>query len=188
MKINKVKIIFRIIYVIYAVVLIYLILQSDFLNIVVGILSLIGIAFLVWMNKKYNRLFNDSITCILIVFIMVALLFGTCLNFYDINHYDDFLHIWSGFIGCSVAYLIFDCFAESKIDTKKKTVFFLIYMFMFSMGVASVWELIEFGMDKYLGFNCQAGGLGDTMIDIFDGFIGSFIMTWYYYFKIKNDD
>lgn len=183
---DRLKIIFRIIYAIYAVVLVYLFLQSSFLNIAIAVLSLIGISVLGWLNKKYNHLFNDSITAVLIVFTMLSLLFGTCLNFYDIKYYDDFLHVWSGIIGCSLAYFIYGCFAENKVDTKKKTVFILIYMFMFSMGVASIWELIEFGMDRFLGFECQAGGLVDTMIDTLDCMIGSIFMICYYYFKIRK--
>ena len=91
---DRLKIIFRIIYAIYAVVLVYLFLQSSFLNIAIAVLSLIGISVLGWLNKKYNHLFNDSITAVLIVFTMLSLLFGTCLNFYDIKYYDDFLHVW----------------------------------------------------------------------------------------------
>lgn len=185
---NRLKIISRIIYAIYAVVLVYLFFKSNFLNITIAVLSLIGIIVLVRLNKIYNHLFNDSITAVLIVFVMLSLLFGTCLNFYDINHYDDFLHVWSGIIGCSFAYFIYGCFCENKVDIKKKTIFILIYMFMFSMGVASIWELIEFGMDKFLGFECQAGDLRDTMIDTLDCMVGSIFMICYYYFRIKRDE
>ena len=49
---------------------------------------------------------------------------------------------------------------------------------MFSMGIASIWELIEFGLDRYLGFDCQAGGLTDTMFDILDCLIGSVLRLY----------
>ena len=77
-------------------------------------------------------------------------------------------------------------FSQNETDIPRKRIFFVIYMFMFSMGIASIWELIEFGLDRYLGFDCQAGALTDTMFDILDCLIGSIIATIYYYFKIRK--
>ena len=48
---DRLKIISRIIYAIYAVVFAYLFLQSSFLNIAIAALSLIGIIVLVRLNK-----------------------------------------------------------------------------------------------------------------------------------------
>ena len=184
-KQNIFSIIHITIYLIYASCIVYFVTVRNFRSIIVSILSLIGIIILIILNKKYKHLFGNLLVNTLIIFIAISILGGTCFDFYRFNHFDDVLHITSGFIGCMVARILF-YFSQNETDIPRKRIFFVIYMFMFSMGIASIWELIEFGLDRYLGFNCQAGGLTDTMFDILDCLIGSIIATIYYYFKIRK--
>ena len=184
-KQNIFSIIHITIYLIYASCIVYFVTVRKFRSIIVSILSLIGIIILIILNKKYRHLFGNLLVNTLIIFIAISILGGTCFDFYRFNHFDDVLHITSGFIGCMVARILF-YFSQNETDIPRKRIFFVIYMFMFSMGIASIWELIEFGLDRYLGFDCQAGGLTDTMFDILDCLIGSVIATIYYYFKIRK--
>ena len=184
-KQNIFSIIHITIYLIYASCIVYFVTVRNFRSIIVSILSLIGIIILIILNKKYKHLFGNLLVNTLIIFIAISILGGTCFDFYRFNHFDDVLHITSGFIGCMVAKILF-YFSQNETDIPRKRIFFVIYMFMFSMGIASIWELIEFGLDRYLGFDCQAGGLTDTMFDILDCLIGSVIATIYYYFKIRK--
>ena len=144
-----------------------------------------SIAYFIFVSKLENVLFalasllGTIIT--LIIFILFSGLLGSSFGFYHtIKNYDDFLHIWSGIISCSVAYVLFNYFGNMDVKNTKRKIFFIIFMFMFSMGGASLWELMEFFIDKFLGMNCQAGGLVDTMMDTFDCLIGSVIMIPYY--------
>lgn len=184
-KQNIFSIIHITIYLIYASCIVYFVTVRNFRSIIVSILSLIGIIILIILNKKYRHLFGNLLVNTLIIFIAISILGGTCFDFYRFNHFDDVLHITSGFIGCMVARILF-YFSQNETDIPRKRIFFVIYMFMFSMGIASIWELIEYGLDRYLGFDCQAGGLTDTMFDILDCLIGSIIATIYYYFKIRK--
>ena len=184
-KQNIFSIIHITIYLIYASCIVYFVTVRNFRSIIVSILSLIGIIILIILNKKYKHLFGNLLVNTLIIFIAISILGGTCFDFYRFNHFDDVLHITSGFIGCMVARILF-YFSQNETDIPRKRIFFVIYMFMFSMGIASLSELIEFGLDRYLGFDCQAGGLTDTMFDILDCLVGSIIATTYYYFKIKK--
>ena len=184
-KQNIFSIIHLTIYLIYESCIVYFVTVRNFRSIIVSILSLIGIIILIILNKKYKHLFGNLLVNTLIIFIAISILGGTCFDFYRFNHFDDVLHITSGFIGCMVARILF-YFSQNETDIPRKRIFFVIYMFMFSMGIASIWELIEFGLDRYLGFDCQAGGLTDTMFDILDCLIGSVIATIYYYFKIRK--
>ena len=184
-KQNIFSIIHITIYLIYAACIVYFVTVRNFRSIILSILSLIGIIVLIILNKKYKHLFGNLLVNTLIIFIAISILGGTCFDFYRFNHFDDVLHITSGFIGCLAARILF-YFSQNETDIPRKRIFFVIYMFMFSMGIASIWELIEFGLDRYLGFNCQAGGLTDTMFDTLDCLIGSIIATIYYYFKIRK--
>ena len=127
------------------------------------------------INLNNKKLINNNLYIVLILFIMMSSLLGSCYNFYDINHYDDFLHIWSGLISCSVAYSLFLFFNSNELKYMNK-IFIVIYLFMFSMGVASLWEIIEFLLDIFIGTNMQVGGLKDTVIDMIDVLIGSLVM------------
>ena len=128
-------------------------------------------------NKKYGYLFNDLLIIMIDLFIMFSLALGTSYGLYKINHYDDFLLIWSGFIASSVAFVVINVFTEQEDRKNLKKAFLFIFIFMFSMAVASLWEILEFTIDQIWAINCQAGGLNDTMIDMIDGLVGTTIIT-----------
>ena len=52
---------------------------------------------------------------------------------------------------------------------------FGIFIFMFSVAIGNLWEVLEFLLDVMFKINCQAGGLNDTMVDMIDGIIGAII-------------
>jgi len=171
----------KLIYIIYLVSIIYFIFTNQVENILYALASLAGTIVLIYLNKKFDKLFDTTLIINLVIFVLFAGLLGSSFGFYaSIKNYDDFLHIWSGLISCSVAYVLFNYFGNIEVNSTKRKIFFVIFMFMFSMGGASLWELMEFSVDKFLGMNCQAGGLVDTMIDTFDCLIGTIIMIPYY--------
>lgn len=179
------KIITFIIYFIYIVSMLYFIYINSIRKAIFILACILGNFILIRLNKKYSQLFPDSIVIILIIFIMFSILFGTCFNMYDrFIRYDDFLHLWSGIISCSIAYLVFVNLGKYEVDNNMRKIFFVIYMIMFAIGVSGIWELIEFSLDKFFCANCQAGGLVDTMVDMFDGLIGTILITPYYFCKL----
>ena len=58
---------------------------------------------------------------------------------------------------------------------------------MFTMGLASLWEVAEFSLDSLFGMNTQIGGLSDTMIDMIDEIAGGIISIPYFLIKIKKN-
>ena len=162
-------------YILYSISLILFLKNGEIENIGIAFFCLISTIALHKINQKNKRLINDNLYLVLALFIIISSLLGSCYDFYDINHYDDFLHIWSGLISCSVAYSLLLFFNDNKIKSISK-IFIIIYLFMFSMGVASLWEIIEFLLDTFIGTNMQVGGLKDTVIDMIDALIGSLVM------------
>ncbi|MGL5313670.1 MAG: hypothetical protein ACRC92_10520 [Peptostreptococcaceae bacterium] len=172
MKKNTVKYTNIFIYALYIVSAILFIIKKDFFNLFITSVCIGGTFILSYINKKYNRLLDNALYIGIILFIMIASLLGTCYGFYSINHYDDFLHVISGALGCVVAWSIYKyCNVESKYGV----IFLAIFLFMFNMGVASLWEIMEFCLDTFFGMNTQAGGLTDTVIDMIDALIGGII-------------
>lgn len=67
-----------------------------------------------------------------------------------------------------------------------------IYVASMTLCVAvttgSLWELFEFGMDWFFGFNMQKSGLIDTMTDMLVNTVGALIAALLGYMYVKNGD
>ena len=172
MKNKLLKYINIFIYLIYLVSAIFFIFKKDFFSLFITIGCIVGTFILRFINKKYNELLDNKLYIALVIFIIISSLLGTCYNFYSIKYYDDFLHFTSGILSCIIAWYIFKYY---NIKSQKKLIFLAIFMFMFNMGVASLWEIIEFLLDRFVGTHTQIGGLSDTVIDMIDALIGSII-------------
>lgn len=160
--------------------------ERNLFNIVICIACILLTLVLKIINRKFKNFLDDQLYIVMIAFVLISSLLGSCYGFYSINHYDDFLHIWSGFIACSFAYSLLAFFNnKDQIDNMNK-IFIIIYLLMFSVAVAGFWEIGEFTMDNLLGTNTQVGGLTDTMIDMIDGLVGAVIMIPFIMNRIKK--
>ncbi|WP_211656367.1 hypothetical protein [Clostridioides difficile] len=164
-----------ILYIVYILSAVFFVANKEYGSLGLVAISLVGTFILSFINKQTERLLSKELYIMLALFIMFSSLLGTSFNFYDINYYDDFLHLWSGIISCIVAFSIIKYFYTQREISKMSKVFLVIFLFMFSMGVASLWEIGEFLMDTFVGTTTQAGGLEDTMIDMVDALIGTII-------------
>lgn len=160
--------------------------DKNTMNILIASICTIGTIILYFVHKKYTRLIDNNLYIVSALFVMISSLLGSCYGFYGINHYDDFLHLWSGLITVSIAFSIMTFFHSENELKKINKYFIIIYVFMFSMGVASLWEIAEFLIDRFLGMNMQVGGLVDTMIDMIDALVGSIIMLPFIYKKLNS--
>ena len=105
---------------------------KSFGNVGLSLACLVGTFILSIFNKKYSVLLNNRLYVILVLFIMFSSLLGSCYRFYDIiNHYDDFLHTWSGFISVSVAYSLLISFNRDDVIKDINRYFIAIYLFVF---------------------------------------------------------
>ena len=175
-KLNTFSIILNSIYSLAAIY--FLFIQQNLMNFGLSLFCLLCSFLISFLRHKLIIKFDNlSLCCNL--FILFSTLLGTCFSFYSIfNGYDDFLHIWSGALGVAVAYNIL--LITNKDDIILSKIFIVIYLFMFSMGIASLWEISEFFIDTFLGMHTQAGGLKDTITDMVDCLIGSALMIIYY--------
>lgn len=170
---------------VYAFSAVMFIKEKNFINLLIIAFCTVGTIMLYFLNKKNNKLLNNNLYIVSILFIMISSLLGSCYNFYSINNYDDFLHVWSGLISCSIAFSLITYFYSENQFKYINKLFLIIFVFMFSMGIASLWEIAEYLLDTYFGMNMQVGGLKDTIIDMIDALVGSVIMIP---FIIKNSN
>ena len=186
-KREKKKWIIDFIYIVYMASIIWFLKERKLFEFGIVVFCIVSTLILGIVNKKVNKLLDNSIYINLVIFIMVSSLLGSCFKFYSINHYDDFLHLYSGVLSCNIAYLIIRYFNNEENIKMVNKVFVIIFLFMFTMGVASLWEIMEFSLDNILGTHTQIGGLEDTMIDMVDALIGAVISIPYFIRKLSDE-
>lgn len=186
-KREKKKWIIDFIYIVYMASIIWFLKERKLFEFGIVVFCIVSTLILGIVNKKVNKLLDNSTYINLVIFIMVSSLLGSCFKFYSINHYDDFLHLYSGVLSCNIAYLIIRYFNNEENIKMVNKVFVIIFLFMFTMGVASLWEIMEFSLDNILGTHTQIGGLEDTMIDMIDALIGVIISIPYFIRKLSDE-
>ncbi len=60
--------------------------------------------------------------------------------------------------------------------------------FGFAVTLGTLWEIFEYLMDHFFGFNMQKSGLDDTMTDLIVDAGGALLAAWSGYHYIKNGD
>lgn len=174
---KKMKVLNIVLYIFYSISVVYLIFTKKYNYAAICSGCIVATYILRLGNKKFNYLCNDMLIIMINLFILFSLVLGTSYGFYKINHYDDALHIWSGAIGSVIAYIVINVCTKKEDRKKIKKIFFFLFIFMFSLGIGNLWEILEFSLDVLFKINCQAGGLKDTMVDMIDGLIGTIIIT-----------
>ncbi|MCL2002287.1 hypothetical protein FWG76_02675, partial [Candidatus Saccharibacteria bacterium] len=118
---------------------------------------------------------------------------------YRIPHWDTILHFLSGILLGILGYTLISFLNSSQdIPVSLSPVFVALFIFSFSMALAVLWEIYEFSVDYFFGFNTQSWMLGDgtvlvgraaltdTMKDFIAAAIGAAIFSVVGYFAIKR--
>lgn len=164
----------------------YFIYTKDSMGISVSIFCLVLTPVLYQINKRDSKLLSDGLYSIFMWYACIASVLGSGYGFYDIPHYDDFLHVTSGVLTVTAAYTFIKYFNTEEQISKMNILFIAMFMFMFSMGIASLWEIGEFSMDQIMHTHTQVGGLTDTIMDMIDALVGCIVSLPYALKKIKN--
>lgn len=163
---------------------IILTLLGKFNSKLIGSLTLYIIILLPTIIKKVFKIkIPFSVEFAFLIFIFLAQLLGSVMNFYTLIYwYDSLIHFISGILTALLALLLLILF--NKYD-KKSLVFNIIYMFAITLMVASCWEIFEFSADNLLGGNAQRieTGVIDTMKDIICAFLGCTIVCILYAYE-----
>lgn len=147
-----------------------------------GSASIILVLFIPRIFQKIFKLkISDGMELIYVVFIILAQFLGSVVNLYNtVWWYDLFTHFLSGILTAVLSLVILNWFSMYKDKNKGFNILFII---SFTLMVASIWEMLEFGADTFLGMNVQHSietGVSDTMEDILVAFLGSIIVSLSY--------
>lgn len=182
MKLKKINYFNAVIYILYIISIGYFLFNKDYGNAGLSTVAFIINLILRWIYSKNFILLDNSLYIVGTLFILFCLVFGSSFGLYDkINHYDDFLHFWSGFITVKIGFNIIKLVGINNFNNKLLIAILLLF---FAMGFASICEIVEYSLDTLFKMETQKGGLIDTMHDMIDALIGTILMIIYYIRKI----
>lgn len=139
---------------------------------------------------------------IFIIMVMIQLVIGETLDFYNnVPYYDKFVHFslpfFIGFMSFIIAYTL-DQTGKLSIST----IPLLLILIFFTLGVGALWEIIEYTTDHFInpliGRHSQLQGsvvesaIDDTMkdliLDMLGGIFGALLGLWYVLTKNKKNE
>jgi uncharacterized membrane protein YjdF len=120
------------------------------------------------------------------LFVYSSLFLGEVHQYYTkFWWWDLFLHSFAGltfgFIGFLIMYVLH---YERKVAASP--ILIALFSFCFAVAIGSIWEIFEFSMDHFLGFNMQKSGLMDTMADMIVNSGGALLTATIGYFYVKG--
>lgn len=135
------------------------------------------------VKKVFKFEISEYLIFIWIVFIFLAHFLGVSLELYNRWYYfDKITHFMSGILSGGVGALILE-----KVKCKK-ILFNILFILSFTWFCAGMWEVFEFTCNYLFGGDAQRvvlTGVSDTMWDMIVAFIGSIIVSIFYYFRNK---
>ncbi len=102
--------------------------------------------------------------------------------------WDLVLHGGSGLLlGIFGFLLVYVLNEQANVHVHLETGFLSFFAFTFSLAMGSLWEIFEFVMDFYFGFNMQKSGIVDTMADMMVNTLGALLISTAGYFYLKSE-
>lgn len=131
-----------------------------------------------FIEKTFKTELDGKMKVAYILFLFASQYLGSIVGLYGNGWWDTFLHLLSGIF---LAFLGFDFF--SRLDDDIRTVipkrFLFVYIVVFSMAGAALWEMYEFTSDVVLNTTMQGNGNDDTMVDIIAGSLGGILAAFF---------
>ena len=147
------------------------------------LLSDISIILVFFLPRIFSKIFkfkiSDNLELTYIIFMIFAHFIGSIVNLYNTTWwYDIVMHFISGLVTAVIGLLVLNWF---KMYKKSNKLFNALYIIMFVLFIASLWEFLEYGIDVFLNQNMQhviETGVSDTMQDMLVAFLGSVIISF----------
>jgi uncharacterized membrane protein YjdF len=122
-----------------------------------------------------------------LIFTFAALFLGEVRSYYErIWWWDIALHASSGLLLGILGFLLVYILNENRrVDLNMRPRFVALFAFLFAVSVGTLWEILEFSMDRFLGANMQkpmfddSSGLTDTMWDLIVDALGALAISIY---------
>jgi hypothetical protein len=139
------------------IMMILQILNKNFENVFLCVLTLILFMIPIWVDRKLNIKLPSVLEIIIFLFIFAAEILGEVSKFYVyFKHWDTILHTLNGFLCAAIGFSLIDILNRSeRFHMKLSPIFVAMIAFCFSMTVGVLWEFFEFGMDTFFNKDMQ---------------------------------
>jgi|SRR6185295_3419666 len=142
------------------------------------------------ISRNFKIVLPIEFDVVIVIFTYATLYLGELKHFYlRFTWWDMLLHGTSalifGFIGFLIVYILNH---EKRLEIRMVPKFVALFSFCFSLAIGAIWEIFEFNMDHFFGFNMQKSGINDTMKDLMlDGF-GAIIASFLGYLYLRRGE
>ncbi|MFC4714246.1 hypothetical protein [Planococcus dechangensis] len=149
--------------------------QGNGTKVFMGLLTVAVLVVIALVQRRFDYPLPAIFASIVYIFVFFSVVIGTFGGGYRIDHFDDFLHVFSGIWIGYASWIILRRLLRNGGAANLPNSFIALYMLSFSLAAAAVWELLEFAGDKLFSFTAQGRDPDDTMIDMIMGLIGGLI-------------
>lgn len=156
----------------------YMYTQGNSTKMFMGALTVAVMIVLALVQRRFGYPLPAIFASVVYFFVFFSVVIGTFGGGYQINHFDDFLHVFSGIWIGYASWIILRRLLRNGGASLLPDSFIALYMISFSLAAAAVWELLEFAGDKLFSFTAQGRDPDDTMIDMIMGLIGGSITAF----------
>ncbi|WDH76631.1 MULTISPECIES: hypothetical protein [Exiguobacterium] len=161
-----------------AVILVTAIIEESWFDASVAGAGIISGLIPFFIEKTFKTELDGKMKVAYILFLFASQYLGSIVGLYGNGWWDTFLHLLSGIF---LAFLGFDFFSrlDDDLRTEIPKRFLFVYIVVFSMAGAALWEMYEFTSDVFLNTTMQGNGNDDTMVDIIAGSIGGVLAAFF---------
>ncbi len=147
-----------------------------------------------FLERKFRVFIPPEVVLLSITFVFASLFLGEVRGYYGLYWWWDIaLHTGSGFLLGVIGFLLVYLLNETEeIGVHMKPGFVAFFAFLFAVGIGALWEIFEFGMDRFFGMNMQKemlgdpSGLTDTMWDLVVDTLGALVISVLGYGYLKT--
>ncbi len=151
------KIAYIILRVAVVLVLINQIMDKNWNNVFMCVLTLILFLIPAFLDRKFHIKLPNTLEIIILLFIFSAEILGEIKQYYIMfEKWDDMLHTMNGFLCAAIGFALIDILNKNeRIKFTMTPVFIGTVAFCFSMTIGVLWEFFEFFMDVYTKSDMQ---------------------------------
>ena len=134
------------------VVLIAQIINKNYENAFLCVLTLILLLIPIWIDQKLNIKIPTFLEILIFLFIFSAEILGEVAKFYVyFKYWDTILHTINGFLAAAIGFSLIDILNRSeRFHLQLAPIFVAMIAFCFSMTIGVLWEFLECGFDNVL--------------------------------------
>lgn len=165
------------------------VIKGNWLNLALSLITLF-LTFLPTIIKRQFKVdYPSEFEIAILVFIYAAIYLGGIHSFYyRFWWWDLALHTLSGIIIGAIGFsLVYILNKERRSRIRLSPGFVAIFSFSFALAIGVFWEIFEFLIDSFFGFNMQKSGLIDTMWDLIVNTLGALVVSMVGYLYLKKD-